>query len=113
MPPPRSRVWSESGHTLALDWSCCARPVVGEGESVNGGHSPTTVHRSPFTGYLCQALPTSPSFALQSMSHFYYEPTITLLARPVFTTPEHLPVNWIGESTDGERLAEFAGRVCY
>jgi thymidylate synthase (FAD) len=22
-------------------------------------------------------------------------------------------VNWIGESTDGERLAEFAGRLCY
>ena len=47
------------------------------------------------------------------MSHFYYEPTVTLLARPTFTTPEHLPVNYIGESTDGERLAEFAGRVCY
>jgi thymidylate synthase (FAD) len=47
------------------------------------------------------------------MSHFYSEPTVTLLARPTFTTPEHLPVNYIGESTDGERLAEFAGRVCY
>ena len=47
------------------------------------------------------------------MPHFYYEPTVTLLARPSFITPEHLPVNWIGESTDGERLAEFAGRVCY
>src|SRR5947209_18011433 len=47
------------------------------------------------------------------MPHFYYEPTITLLARPTFTTPEHLPVNYIGESTDGERLAEFAGRLCY
>jgi len=47
------------------------------------------------------------------MPHFYYEPTITLLARPTFTTPEHLSVNWIGESTDGERLAEFAGRLCY
>ena len=22
-------------------------------------------------------------------------------------------MNWIGESTDGERLAEFAGRLCY
>src|SRR3954463_2403915 len=47
------------------------------------------------------------------MSHFFYEPTVTLLARPTFTTPEHLPVNYIGDSTDGERLAEFAGRVCY
>src|SRR3982751_4659879 len=47
------------------------------------------------------------------MSHFYYEPTVTLLARPTFTTPEHLPVTYIGDSTDGEPLAEFAGRVCY
>src|SRR3954451_18894291 len=46
------------------------------------------------------------------MSHFFYEPTVTLLARPTFTTPEHLPVNYIGDSTDGERLAEFADRVC-
>src|SRR5437867_12966382 len=45
--------------------------------------------------------------------HLYYEPAVTLVSRPAFTTPEHLPVNWIGESTDGERLAEFAGRVCY
>ena len=47
------------------------------------------------------------------MSHFYYEPKVTLLARPTFIMPEHLKVNSIGESTDGERLAEFAGRVCY
>jgi thymidylate synthase (FAD) len=45
--------------------------------------------------------------------HYYYEPRITLLARPAFTTPEHLPVSWLGDSTDGERLAEFAGRLCY
>jgi thymidylate synthase (FAD) len=44
---------------------------------------------------------------------FYTEPQITLLARPSFAEPSHLPVNWIGESTDGERLAEFAGRLCY
>jgi thymidylate synthase (FAD) len=41
------------------------------------------------------------------------QPTITLLARPQFLEPEHLPVQWKGESTDGERLAEFAGRLCY
>ena len=46
-------------------------------------------------------------------SRFYYEPKISVLARPVFAAPEHLDVNWIGESTDGERLAEFAGRLCY
>src|SRR5437879_6028214 len=43
----------------------------------------------------------------------YTEPVLTLLSRPHFTGPEHLPVNWIGDSTDGERLAEFAGRLCY
>lgn len=41
------------------------------------------------------------------------EPTVTVLARPQFAEPGHLPVQWMGESTDGERLAEFAGRLCY
>ncbi len=40
-------------------------------------------------------------------------PTVTLLARPQFIEPAHLPVSWKGESSDGERLAEFAGRLCY
>jgi thymidylate synthase (FAD) len=43
----------------------------------------------------------------------YYEPVITLLSRPQFLEPDHLPVKWMGENTDGERLAEFAGRLCY
>jgi thymidylate synthase (FAD) len=43
----------------------------------------------------------------------YTEPRITLISRPQFLEPEHLPVAWLGESTDGERLAEFAGRLCY
>ena len=47
------------------------------------------------------------------MPHFYSEPLISILSRPAFAEPQHLPVNWIGESTDGERLAEFAGRLCY
>ena len=41
------------------------------------------------------------------------EPRVTLLARPQFLEPPHLPVQWKGDSTDGERLAEFAGRLCY
>jgi thymidylate synthase (FAD) len=45
--------------------------------------------------------------------HLFYEPRITVLSRPVFAAPEHLGVAWVGESTDGERLAEFAGRLCY
>jgi thymidylate synthase (FAD) len=48
-----------------------------------------------------------------SSTRYYTEPVLSLLARPSFATPDHLPVNWIGESSDGERLAEFAGRLCY
>ena len=44
---------------------------------------------------------------------YYTEPVVTLLSRPSFTMPEHLAVSLIGESTDGEQLAEFAGRLCY
>ena len=38
---------------------------------------------------------------------------VTTIARPQFVEPAHMPVQWKGESTDGERLAEFAGRICY
>ncbi|HEX6536009.1 MAG TPA: FAD-dependent thymidylate synthase [Gemmatimonadaceae bacterium] len=44
---------------------------------------------------------------------YIYEPTVSVLARPAFQEPPHLGVQWLGESTDGERLAEFAGRLCY
>ena len=44
---------------------------------------------------------------------YHTEPKVTLLARPQFVAPAHLPVEWKGDSTDGERLAEFAGRLCY
>jgi thymidylate synthase (FAD) len=47
------------------------------------------------------------------MPVFYTEPKITVLSRPQFIEPEHLPVHWIGDHTDGERLSEFAGRLCY
>lgn len=40
-------------------------------------------------------------------------PTISLISRPSFTEPSHLPVQWLGEASDGERLAEYAGRLCY
>jgi len=40
-------------------------------------------------------------------------PAVTLIARPQFLEPAHLPVQWKGESSDGERIAEFAGRLCY
>ncbi len=38
---------------------------------------------------------------------------VTLIARPQFLEPEHLKVQWRGDASDGERLAEYAGRVCY
>ncbi len=40
-------------------------------------------------------------------------PRVSLLARPQFIEPSHLAVQWKGEASDGERLAEFAGRLCY
>lgn len=43
----------------------------------------------------------------------YREPVVTLIARPEFIEPAHLPVQWNEPGTDGERLAEFAGRLCY
>ena len=51
--------------------------------------------------------------AAPASPRLYHEPKVTVLARPSFSTPEHLPVQWQGESTDGEQLAEFAGRLCY
>jgi len=41
------------------------------------------------------------------------EPRISLIARPQFLEPSHLTIQWKGESSDGERIAEFAGRLCY
>jgi thymidylate synthase (FAD) len=40
-------------------------------------------------------------------------PRVTLLARPEFIEPAHLQVQWHGDASAGERLAEFAGRICY
>src|SRR5258708_8132647 len=40
-------------------------------------------------------------------------PRFSLIARPQFLEPEHLAVQWRGEASDGERLAEYAGRLCY
>jgi thymidylate synthase (FAD) len=43
----------------------------------------------------------------------FREPRVTLIARPQFVEPAHLTVQWNGHATDGERLAEYAGRLCY
>jgi thymidylate synthase (FAD) len=43
----------------------------------------------------------------------FRSPRVTLIARPQFLEPEHLKVEWRGDASDGERLAEFAGRICY
>ncbi len=47
------------------------------------------------------------------MLTLFREPRVTLIARPEFIEPEHLPVAWHEPGVDGERLAEFAGRLCY
>lgn len=41
------------------------------------------------------------------------EPAVRIIARPQFVEPAHLQVEWAGDGTDGERLAEFAGRLCH
>ncbi|HEV2751929.1 MAG TPA: FAD-dependent thymidylate synthase [Gemmatimonadales bacterium] len=43
----------------------------------------------------------------------FHAPRVTLIARPEFLEPEHLRVQWQGAASAGERLAEFAGRICY
>ena len=43
----------------------------------------------------------------------YREPVVTLIGRPQFVEPAHLQIQWKDPGTDGERLAEFAGRLCY
>lgn len=45
----------------------------------------------------------------------WLEPKITPICTPQFTEPEHLAVEWpqAEPASDGERLIEYAGRVCY
>lgn len=43
----------------------------------------------------------------------YRAPRVTLIARPQFIEPAHLAVQWQGTGSDGERLSEYAGRICY
>jgi thymidylate synthase (FAD) len=47
------------------------------------------------------------------MLTIYREPVVTLIGRPQYVEPSHLPVHWKDEGTDGEKIAEFAGRLCY
>jgi thymidylate synthase (FAD) len=47
------------------------------------------------------------------MLTIYREPVVTLIGRPQYVEPAHLPVQWKEEGTDGEKIAEFAGRLCY
>src|SRR5581483_4426714 len=52
-------------------------------------------------------------FLRRQTMELFRAPRVTLIARPQFVEPEHLKVEWRGDATDGERLAEFAGRICY
>src|SRR5207244_3905721 len=49
----------------------------------------------------------------RSLMEIFRAPRVTLIARPEFLEPAHLRVQWQGDASSGERLAEFAGRVCY
>lgn len=65
-------------------------------------------------GYLGSSSPRPhPRPPPRTVPEFFTEPRLTLLSRPQFLEPEHLGVAWLGEATDGEKLAEFAGRLCY
>src|ERR1700694_302310 len=55
----------------------------------------------------------APSSRLPAPMEIIRQPRVTLIARPQFLEPAHLPVQWKGDSSDGERIAEFAGRLCY
>ena len=55
----------------------------------------------------------APSSQLLAHVEIIRSPRVTLIARPQFIEPPHLPVQWKGEASDGERIAEFAGRLCY
>ncbi|PYO73178.1 MAG: FAD-dependent thymidylate synthase [Gemmatimonadetes bacterium] len=48
-----------------------------------------------------------------SAVEIFRAPRVSLIARPEFLEPAHLPVKWRGEASAGERLAEYAGRLCY
>ena len=54
-----------------------------------------------------------PQTRARSLMEIFRAPRVTLLARPEFVEPEHLKVQWKGDATGGERLAEYAGRLCY
>ncbi len=74
----------------------------------------------PITPYIShmplQSSPQTPDARLPTVDsalEIIRAPRVTLIARPQFLEPAHLPVQWKGESSDGERIAEFAGRLCY
>lgn len=54
-----------------------------------------------------------PQDRARDLMEIFQAPRVTLIARPQFAEPAHLAVQWQGDASDGERLAEFAGRVCY
>jgi len=48
------------------------------------------------------------------MVTLYRAPRVTILSKPAFHEPSHLPVEWCGDDgSAGEMLAEYAGRLCY
>src|SRR5207245_9051857 len=65
-------------------------------------------HTEAGAGAILEPLAPSPE-----LMEIFRAPRVTLIARPEFLEPEHLRVQWRGDSSPGERLAEFARRICY
>jgi len=84
-----------------IPWLRRSVPSGVEGQTrISVPHSPFPVPYSPFP------------FPLDYMD-ILKAPRITLIARPQFLEPPHLAVQWEGQASGGERLAEYAGRICY
>lgn len=86
-----------------MQWGVDQPVPAGAGYTPVHGHAVALSRRTTFA----RITMTLPNAAIVR------EPTVTVLARPLFTEPVHLPVQWLGDATDGERIAEYAGRLCY
>src|SRR5258708_10212346 len=102
---PRSTVSNASAHTAGFV-SICSPTSNWMARSGGGDLSFRFINSQPLP--LMTAALVSPAD-----QRLYFEPKVTVLSRPDFSEPEHLPVEWQGDSSGGEPLAGFAGRLCY
>lgn len=72
----------------------------------------TGLHLHPMDALLYSVHPSQRMFA-SCASPVWIEPSVTLLSRPSNEPPLMGGIRFMGEAEPSERLAEFAGRVCY